>query len=435
LITRDGSRRPVAESGAPLHNHEGATIGAVLAFRDVSMEHALQGRLQRSQQLEALGRLAGGVAHDFNNLLTVIGGSASLALEDMEETHPARDELSYVLEATKRAVGMTSQLLAFSRRQVMQPQAVDLNASITQTCQMMRRLLREHVHIALELGSDVGHVMVDPVQLEQVIMNLALNAGDAMPQGGVLRLSTARVVVDDEHPVPSLKPQAYVRFRVADTGVGMNEDTQRHAFEPFFTTKQRSRGTGLGLATVYGIVQQSGGTVTLHSVPQEGTTFDIYLPWAEAPQQGGQAFPASEPIGVADAGRTILVVEDDPMVRWLVVSTLTKAGHRVLEAESGEEAIARLEAGSLGRLDLLVTDVVMQATSGVQVAERLVTTYAKVPVLFMSGYANEVLASQGLRKAGNAFLAKPFTPAQLLKAANRLLKERRNTAARSSGAA
>ena len=435
LIAQDGTRRPIADSGAPLRAPDGSMLGVVIAFRDVSTEHALQSQLLHSQRLEALGQLAGGVAHDFNNLLTVIGGGANLALDQLDADHPAHVELQYVLDATKRAVGVTSQLLAFSRRQIMQPRPVELNAALGQLCEILRRLLREHVRIETDFSPDAGYVMVDPVQLEQVVFNLAINAGDAMPKGGTLALSTARVVVDGESPAPPLAHGVYTRFRVADTGVGMDEDTQSHMFEPFFTTKLRGRGTGLGLSTVYGIVQQTGGTVTVRSAPQQGTTVDVFLPCTRAVASGLPSAPISSVAGDQATSRSILVVEDDPMVRRLVANALTKSRYRVVEAESGEAALTMIDADVLERPHLLVTDVVMTGVSGVQVAERFIVRYPNVPVLFMSGYANEVLASQGLRRTGSAFLGKPFTPAQLLEVVARLLQERQGLGARRPGAA
>ena len=420
LVARDGTRRPIADSGAPLRGPDGAMVGVVIAFRDVSTEHALQARLQHSQRLEALGKLAGGVAHDFNNLLTVIAGSGTLALEYLEPEHAAYVEIQYVLDATKRAVGVTSQLLAFSRRQIMQPRALELNATLDQLCPILRRLLREHVRMDVELAPDAGYVLVDPVQLEQVVFNLAINAGDAMPQGGSLRLTTDRVVVSDDASLPGLRPGTYARFRVSDDGVGMDDETQAHIFEPFFTTKTRGRGTGLGLSTVYGIVQQTGGSVSVQSAPRQGTTIDVYLPSTEAPARA-PALPVASSSNAQAPTQTVLVVEDDPMVRRLIALALGKAGHHVVEAESGEAAITMIEARAVAPPHLLVTDVVMPGASGVQVAERFVIAYPGVPVLFISGYANEVLASQGLRRASSAFLAKPFTPGDLLRAVTRLL--------------
>jgi len=410
LVARDGSRKPIADSGAPILDDAGQMNGVVLVFRDVSDERALQAQLEHSQRLDALGQLAGGVAHDFNNLLTVMGGGAELALEQLAPGHAARRDVEGVLDATARAVGLTRQLLAFSRRQVLQPRVLSLNASVAATADLLQRLLPARVHVVQQLDPNAGWVTVDSVQFEQVLVNLAINAGDAMPDGGTLTLATACVAFSSPPLGSPLAPGKYGCLRVEDTGLGMDDATLARIFEPFFTTKERGRGTGLGLATVYGIVQQSGGTVQVQSQKGRGSVFTVLLPSAYGPPSELPARPVEPPPPEQSAGHTVLVVEDDVMVRRLTVKALAREGYRVLELDSGSEALARIHE-LVGSLDLLVTDVVMPGASGTEVARQFRLRSPRLPVLFMSGYANEILAREGVQGQSTSFIGKPFTAA------------------------
>ena len=410
LVARNGSRKPIADSGAPILDDEGQMNGVVLVFRDVSDERALQAQLEHSQRLDALGQLAGGVAHDFNNLLTAMGGGAEMALEQLAPGHPARRDVEGVLDATARAVGLTRQLLAFSRRQVLQPRVLSLNSSVTATADLLHRLLPARVRIVQQLDPSAGCVTVDSVQFEQVLVNLAINAGDAMPDGGTLTLATARAVFSNPPLGSPVAPGEYGCLRVEDTGVGMDEATLARIFEPFFTTKERGRGTGLGLATVYGIVQQSGGTVQVQSQLGRGSVFTVLLPSAHGPPSELPAPAVEPPPPEQSAGHTVLVVEDDLMVRRLAVKALSREGYRVLELDSGSEALAKIHE-LVGSLNLLVTDVVMPGTSGTEVARQFCLLSPGLPVLFMSGYADEILAREGVQGQHTSFIGKPFTAA------------------------
>ncbi len=408
---------PVCTNGSVL------ALGVVLQVYQAKSERhrsrellRLQARLLHSQRLDALGQLAGGVAHDFNNLLTAIVGSAELAAAELDPRHPAQEDLRAVLDATERAVRVTGKLLAFSRRQVMQAEPVDFHARVVETEALLRRLLRENIEIETQRENDTGWVLVDPVQLEQVIVNLALNAGDAMPEGGTLSLSTKSVTVNDN--LLDLRPGVYGRLRVSDTGGGIPANVLPHIFEPFFTTKDRHRGTGLGLATVYGIMQQSGGAVTVTNLPGKGVAFEVFFPATSAPAAVEPARMSPVPRESAE-DRTVFVVEDDELVRRLTVKTLRQAGYRVIDFASGEEALARLDSYE-GEVPLLVTDVVLLGMSGVEVARRFSERHPTMRALLMSGYADEVLARTGVHEVGRAFLEKPFTPARLLAAVRAL---------------
>jgi PAS domain S-box-containing protein len=422
LIGAGGVRRPIADSGAPILDADGQLYGAVLVFRDMTAERALRAQLEHSQRLDALGKLAGSVAHDFNNLLTVIGGGTQLAQSSLPAGHRARDELAVVLEASQRAVGVTHQLLAFSRRQVMRLEPIDLNATVQGSLALLQRLLGPNVEIRTELDPMARLVLVDAVQCQQMLLNLALNAGDAMPQGGTLTLATRSVTAESAQADPPIAPGEYTRLRVSDTGVGMDAQTLARAFEPFFTTKGEGRGTGLGLATVYGIVEQSQGAIRVRSAPGAGTTFDVFLPVTQAARSAAvpNAKPKTAHGGVA---ARVLVVEDDDMVRKLATRLLALDGYEILQAASADQALALIERDS-GAVDLLLTDVLMPGMSGVELAQRLRERFPGLPVVFMSGYATEMLAKQGLRPDAGGFVAKPFGTEALRKAVREALEAR-----------
>jgi CheY-like chemotaxis protein len=367
----------------------------------------LEEQLRQSQKMEAIGRLAGGVAHDFNNVLTAIIGYAELAAK-RPGADAARQDIEQIRRAANRAASLTGQLLAFSRRQPLKPRPLDLSLTVSETAAMLRRLVGEHISLVIENDEPLGMVMADPGQISQVVMNLAVNARDAMAQGGTLRISTRNVdlaVRAEEHEDGEVPAGSYVTVAVSDTGVGMDPETRARIFEPFFTTKER--GTGLGLATVYGIVNQSGGHVTVHCQRGGGTRFTVYLPRAAAlPGEDDAAVP--DPPPAPRAAGTILLVEDEEQVRDLATAALGDLGYLVLSTRNGAEALAVL-ATHRERIDLLLTDVVMQGQlGGIEVAEHVRRARPEVKVLFMSGYVGESLKSMP-----GALLAKPFSSREL----------------------
>ncbi|HSF34210.1 MAG TPA: GAF domain-containing protein [Candidatus Tectomicrobia bacterium] len=383
------------------------------------LSHA-QDQLIQAQKMEAVGRLAGGIAHDFNNLLTVIMGRADLVLSRLRGRDRLRRNLELILSATDSAAALTRQLLAFSRRQVLLPEVIDLNAVVVNVSTMLRSLIGEDIEVIIRLSPGLGHIKADAGQLEQVIMNLAVNARDAMPHGGQLTIETANVVLDEAYAQTHLGVQVgqYVRLTVQDTGCGMDAETQAHIFEPFFSTKEPGKGTGLGLSTVYGIVTQSRGHINVMSAPCQGTTLTIDLPHiddalASIPPDPPQTSP---PQGT----ETVLLVEDEGTVRSVAREVLQMLGYTVLEAATGEEALQRMEQQS-GAIHLLLTDVVMPGMSGRELAERLVVDYPALEVLYLSGYTDEAIAHHGLLQAGIDLLHKPFTPDALARRVREVL--------------
>ena len=378
-------------------------------LHDVTEQTVLEGQFRQAQKMEAVGRLAGGVAHDFNNLLTVINGYGSVLLDETTPDSPEREPLSEIVRAGERAATLTRQLLAFSRKQVLKPQILDLNAVMRDTEKMLRRMIGEDVDLLTILSPRLDFVTVDPGQVEQVVMNLAVNARDAMPKGGRLTIETRNVTVDETlaRQTLSISPGRYVALIVADSGCGIGPETRSHLFEPFFTTKEQGKGTGLGLATVFGIVKQSGGGIAVKSDVGKGATFEIYLPAAkDVPASAGRTLSESLDLGGAE---TILLVEDDVGVRGLAQATLDERGYNVLVAENAGkamEAAARFE----GPIHLLLTDVVMPGPSGPALAESLKASRPDMKVLFVSGYSDDAVTSHGILGAGAMFLEKPFTP-------------------------
>ena len=416
VLRREGDVFPAEVSVAAFLGGGEALVQAVV--RDLSPRRALEQRLQEVQKMEALGRLAGGVAHDLNNLLTVIQGYGALLADHVPHDGEARRFLDEVTDAGQRASALTHQLLAFSRRQVLQPRLVDVNEELSRLQRLLHRTLGEDVRLLVELTADLPRVRIDPAQLEQVIVNLAVNARDAMPHGGTLMLATDLVRVEN---AAGSAAAPWVRLWARDTGVGMSEEVLAHLFEPFFTTKERGKGTGLGLASVYGVVRQSGGEVRVKSAPGEGTTFEVLLP--PATDDAASAHDTgSHPVMTRPAprGERVLVVEDDDAVRRLVVEVLRGAGYAVEEAADGDDALGL--AGSLaGSLDLLLCDVVLPDKSGVEVAQQIAELRPNVRTLFMSGHAPRAIARQGKLRPGSRFIAKPFTPEALLEKVARVL--------------
>jgi PAS domain S-box-containing protein len=404
------SATPIVYDGEP---------AALVFLRDVTAQKQaeeerdkLEQRLRHAQKMESVGRLAGGVAHDFNNHLTVINGYCDMLLDELAADDALRDEIEEIRAAGQRAAALTQQLLTFSRKQVVELRPVNLNSVVEEHCRMVRRLIGDDIEVVTELDPALGFVMADRGQMQQVLMNLAVNARDAMPGGGKLIIATGNTAIAsaNEGLGRNVEPGVYAMLTVSDSGVGMTPEVQSRIFEPFFTTKAMGVGTGLGLATVYGIVEQAAGFLRVASEPGNGTTFRIYLPLTEAPQESSRE--AAKRRAHVPGTETVLVVEDQEDVRRLATSILKRNGYRLLEASNGPEALG-LVADYRERIDLLVTDVVMPGMTGRELAERLGGERPRLKVLYMSGYAADVIATQGVLEPGMAYLHKPFAPADL----------------------
>lgn len=387
---------------------------------DISEQRLLEEQLRQSQKMEAIGQLAGGIAHDFNNLLTAILGFGNFVLEDLGPGDPSRGHVEEILKAGHRASDLTAQLLAFSRKQLLEPAVVDVNATVTESTKLLGRLIGEHIQMATALSANLGRVRADPVQLQQIVMNLAINARDAMPEGGCLTIETANVDLDESYRARhyAVTPGSYVMLAVTDTGVGMSEEVRGRMFEPFFTTKERGQGTGLGLATVYGAVKQAGGYIWVYSEPGRGSTFKVYLPRlaADAVAETAPAGPAPAVAGT----ELLLLVEDEEAVRTLTRMILTRAGYRVVEAADSSEAEARHHEAA-GGIVLMVTDVVLPGSSGPELFQRLAARDPHLKVLYMSGYTDDAVFRTGRLQRGVAFIQKPFTAAGIRKKVREVL--------------
>ncbi len=398
------------------------SVGAIVNnYRDSTERQSLENQVIQAQKMEAVGRLAGGVAHDFNNILTAIGGYTDLLLADLPPGDPRRQDVDEIHQAADRAAALTQQLLAFSRRQVLQPKVIDLNALVSNVEKLLRRLIGEDVLLATALAGDVGRVRADPGQLEQVIVNLAVNARDAMPAGGRLTIETRNVDLDAayaaEHRAVVAGP--YVVIAVSDTGSGMSAETQSHMFEPFFTTKEVGKGTGLGLATVYGIVKQSGGSIWVYSELGHGTTIKVYLPRVDEPAEPLASSAPADPESLRGT-ETILLVEDEPAVRGVARQVLARQGYTVLEAPDGQTALAMVDGGG-PRVDLVLTDVVMPGMSGRTLVDQLASRCPGLRVLYMSGYTDDAIVRHGMLEPGLAYLQKPFRPDALVRKVREVL--------------
>jgi two-component system cell cycle sensor histidine kinase/response regulator CckA len=425
-IHHDGHIVPVLLSVSLVRDANGEPLHFISQIQDVTERHRLEEDLRQSQKLEAVGRLAGGIAHDFNNLLTAIGGYSELILERHGPEDRDHRDAEHIKRSADRAAKLTAQLLAFSRRQVLQPQVFRFDEAVTAIEDLLRRLIGEHVAVRTALGAGLAHVKADRAQIEQVVVNLAVNARDAMPDGGRLSIMT-RVV---ELPMPGwpeteLEPGQYAMLEVSDTGQGMDPGTQAQIFEPFFTTKPVGAGTGLGLATVYGTVKQSGGDVTVTSTLGRGTTFRVLLPLARSPVETDSNAAAPAP---AAGTETILLAEDEDVVRALVRELLEARGYAVLEAGHPDEALA-LARGHAGPIELLVTDVVMPGMSGRALAEQLESERPGVPVLYTSGYTSGRIGGDGVLGPGANFIQKPFSAEELASRIREILDARRAKAA------
>ncbi|HEX5590961.1 MAG TPA: ATP-binding protein [Candidatus Limnocylindrales bacterium] len=426
---RDGREFPVEISLSPVETSDGLQVFATVV--DITARKALENQLLQAQKLESIGRLAGGIAHDFNNMLFAIRGYAELLQEDLESDRlDRREALSNVRaigDAADRAADLTAQLLAFSRQQLVSTKVLDLNDGIRSVEPMARRLIGEHLQLRLRLDPEAGRIRADPGQLDQIVLNLVVNARDAMPSGGTVTIESGNVVLDEPYATEhfDVTPGPYVMLSVADTGVGMDREVREHIFEPFFTTKEHGKGTGLGLATIYGIVRQAGGHIWLYSEPGMGSTFKLYFPRVDAPVTETTA-PGTPPPGALASG-LVLVVEDEPSVRDMTSRHLRRAGYRVIAVGDGEEALREVERLS-EPVDVLVSDVIMPAMSGIDLADRILERYPTVGIVLLSGYTAETLDLERVTERGATFLPKPVTAAELLHAIQGAMASRRSTA-------
>lgn len=402
---KDGTEFPVEVSLSYVEIEQ--DIYGIAFVSDISQRKTLEEQLQHAQKMEAVGRLAGGVAHDFNNMLTVISGYNRMLLDELSPGDPLRDYAEEAITAADRAAELTNQLLTFSRRQIVQPRVVNVNTVVSHAEKMLRRLIGEDIELVLRLGHDVGNIKVDPGHLEQAIVNLAVNSRDAMPLGGRLTVESSNVHLDENYARShvGVKPGEFVMIAVSDNGTGMDEKTRRHIFEPFFTTKEKGKGTGLGLATVYGIVKQAGGDIWVYSEPGQGTVFKLYFPRV---REEAAETSAPEPVGPVATQETVLLVEDEQSVRELTFKMLQKLGYRILTANGGAEAL-EISRSHTGPISILVTDVVMPGMSGRQLADVLKASRPEMKVLFLSGYTEDTIVHHGVLDENVQFLPKPFS--------------------------
>lgn len=425
LLHKNGTMLDVNLWTAPVTNAHGLIVGTMDLYLDVTGNKSLEAQFRQSQKMEAVGQLAGGVAHDFNNLLSIILGYSELVYSKLADGDPGREPMKQIRNAANRAAGLTRQLLAFGRKQILAPIVLDLNARVAELDQMLRRLIGEDIELKTVLEPDLGRVKADPGQIEQVVMNLVVNARDAMPTGGVLTIETSNAVLTTlqgrEHE--ELAPGPYTLLTVSDTGCGMAEAMKAHIFEPFFTTKEIGKGTGLGLATVFGIVKQSGGFIDVESVPGSGSTFRMYFPQVRESTVHKRAAPRASDHGLArlpQGVETVLLAEDEDGMRELAHLVLEAGGYKVLSARDGAEAV-QLSQAHADVIHLLLTDVVMPKMSGRQLSDILMLTRPHMKVLYMSGHTDDAIMRHGIRDAGANFLPKPFTPVALVKKVREVL--------------
>jgi len=408
---KDGSLYPEDQTITPVKDDHGKVTHFIAIKRDLTEEKQLQAQFLQAQKMESVGRLAGGIAHDFNNLLTIINGRAELASMTLSEGDPLRTDLQDIHRAGERAASLTRQLLAFSRKQIIAPGVLNLNTLVVDMQKMLQRLIREDIDVVIAPVKDLGSVRADPGQIDQMILNLAVNARDAMPSGGTLTITTQDVELDEAFTArhPSVVPGPHVMLAVSDTGVGMDEATRTRIFEPFFTTKEPGKGTGLGLSTVYGIVKQSGGSICVYSELGKGTTFKIYLPRVEEVAQEDQPARSAMPVHGTE---TVLIVEDEEAVRRVARRILESAGYTVLTAANPGEALLLLERHQ-EPVHLMLSDVVMPGMSGRDLAARIADIRPQIRILYMSGYTDDAILQRGVLDHAMHFIPKPYTPAEL----------------------
>ena len=427
---KNGDWHVVESTASAVRNAEGRVEKLVIVNRDITERKQLEQQLVLSQKLDAIGRLSGGVAHDFNNIQGVIIGYSEALQEKFGPDDPYREAIDEIQKAGKRAASLTQQLLAFSRKQVLEPKVLDLNAVVTDVEKMLRRLIGEDIELKITASPELGMVKTDRGQIEQVILNLAVNARDAMPRGGELKIRTANAELTEEDVkrYRYVVPGQYVILQISDTGCGMDEELQSHIFEPFFTTKEKGKGTGLGLATVYGVIKQSGGYIWVESQPGKGARFNIYLRRVEGTTEGIRE--TTDTVKRAQGPRTILLVEDEASLRKLTRNTLEGVGFTILEAQDAFEAV-KVATETKSVIDLLLTDVVMPGRSGPELAGDLARARPEMKVLFMSGYTDGAIAAHGVLESGILILRKPFTRQQLTQSIEEVLarKEHESTVA------
>jgi two-component system, cell cycle sensor histidine kinase and response regulator CckA len=409
LVAKDGTERPIEDSAAPLKDAHGNIVGAVLVFRDITERRQLHEQLMRAQKMEAIGRLAGGVAHDFNNLLTVISVYTELLLSRRNRHDQLERYAGEIKKAVDNATALTGQLLTLSRKQMLQPRVLDLNAAIAKMAEALQQMIGDAIDLVIVLGPELGQVSIDPTHLDQIVIQLVVNACDAMPQGGTLTIETANIEWDEQQArrYGGVHAGSYVLLAIHDTGCGMDATTRSHLFEPFFSTKSRGRGAGLGLSMVYGVIDQSGGHIEVNSTPGRGTVFKIYLPQVEKPAV--TRMPGVSTAKLQQGSETVLLVEDEDEVRAAVCESLQMRGYMVLKARHGKEAVMICRRHE-GPIHLLLTDVVMPQMTGPELVRRISPLRPEMKVLFVSGYTSDALAQRHTMKPGTAFLQKPFTP-------------------------
>jgi PAS domain S-box-containing protein len=410
---KDGTSFPVEYTTTPVQDENGHLAGAVVVFTDVTDRKRLEARMFQSQKMETVGKLAGGVAHEFNSILTAIIGQSELLLSDLSPEDPLGKNAREIRRAADRAATLTRQLLAYGRKQILQPEILDLNRVLSDMAGTLQHLMGREVSVRIVPAIGLKTVKIDPGQIEQVIVNMAINAAAAMPNGGQLTLETANVTLDEEYvrPFPGLKAGGYVRLAITDTGTGMSEEVKARLFEPFFSTKGVGQGTGLGLATCYGILKQSDGHINVYSEIARGATFKIYLPQVEEPAK--IPLPRSNPPDMPRGTETILLAEDDPSLREMSATLLRRLGYTVLTAANGVEALTLKQQRDIGHIDLLFTDIVMPHMSGKELSDRIRTIYPRTRILFTSAYTENAIVHQGILNEGVALLQKPFTPSAL----------------------